>query len=100
MGSIAHLFLHAYRWPVALHKHLVRYRHRWLRRAPAWGGCTVHFAHPLWPQVRVERELADISYAGLCFATEPGEDLLYPGLVLSEVEVGLPGREPVRLRGF
>ena len=85
-------------WSVPLPEEVVRYRHRWLRRAPAWGGCAVHFAHPLWPQVRVERELADISYAGLSFATQPGEDLLYPGLVLPQVEVGVPGREPVRLR--
>ncbi|WNG42758.1 PilZ domain-containing protein [Archangium minus] len=85
-------------WSVALPRELVRYRHRKLRRAPAWGGCAAHFAHPLWPQVRVERELMDISYEGLSFATQPGEDLMYPGLVLPEVTVGLPGKEPVRVR--
>jgi hypothetical protein len=85
-------------WSVPLPTELVRYRHRRLRRAPAWGGCTARFAHPLWPQVRVERELMDISYEGLSFSTEPGEDLLYPGLELPEMEVGLPGREPVVVR--
>ncbi|HYO55446.1 PilZ domain-containing protein [Archangium sp.] len=85
-------------WEVPLPGEVVRYRHRKLRRAAAWDGCAARFAHPLWPQVRVERELTDISYEGLSFATEPGEDLLYPGLVLPEVEVGLPGKEPVRLR--
>ncbi|WNG32262.1 PilZ domain-containing protein [Archangium violaceum] len=85
-------------WSVALPRELVRYRHRKLRRAPAWGGCAAHFAHPLWPQVRVERELMDISYEGLSFATQPGEDLMYPGLVLPEVTVGLPGKDPVRVR--
>ncbi len=85
-------------WSVPLPRELTRYRHRKLRRAPAWGGCMARFGHPLWPQVRVERELTDVSYEGLSFATEPGEDLLYPGLVLPELEVGLPGREPVRLR--
>ncbi len=85
-------------WSVPLPREVMRYRHRKLRRAPTWGGCRVRFAHPLWSQVRVERELADISYEGLSFCTEPGEDLLYPGLKLPEVEVGLPGREPVRVR--
>ncbi|WP_434385179.1 PilZ domain-containing protein [Melittangium boletus] len=86
-------------WSVPMPRELVRYRHRRLRRAAAWGGCVARFAHPLWPQVRVERELMDISYEGLSFATEPGEDLLYPGLVLPELEVSLPGGRPVRLKG-
>ena len=85
-------------WSVPMPRELVRYRHRRLRRAPAWGGCLARFGHPLWPQVRVERELLDISYEGLSFATEPGKDLLYPGLELAELEVGLPGQEPVFLR--
>ena len=85
-------------WSVTLPREVVRYRHRKLRRAAAWGGCVARFAHPLWPQVRVERELLDISYEGLSFATEPGKDLLYPGLELAELEVGLPGQEPVFLR--
>ncbi len=84
-------------WTVPLPREVVRYRHRRLRRAAAWGGCKVSFRHPVWPQVRVERELADVSYEGLSFCTQPGEDLLYPGLVV-EAEVALPGREPVRLR--
>ncbi|PTL77051.1 PilZ domain-containing protein [Vitiosangium sp. GDMCC 1.1324] len=85
-------------WSVSLPREVMRYRHRKLRRASAWGGCAVRFAHPLWPQVRVERELMDISYEGLSFSTEPGADLLYPGLMLPEVVVALPGGEPVRLR--
>ena len=85
-------------WVAPLPRELVRYRHRWLRRAPTNGGCEVRFTHPLWSQVRVDRELLDISYEGLSFLTEPGEDLLYPGLKVPELEVGLPGLEPVRLR--
>ncbi|ATB29966.1 PilZ domain-containing protein [Melittangium boletus] len=86
-------------WSVPMPRELVRYRHRRLRRAAAWGGCVARFAHPLWPQVRVERELMDISYEGLSFATEPGEDLLYPGLVLPEMEVRMPGGRSVWLKG-
>lgn len=77
---------------------LVRYRHRWLRRAPAHSDCTLSFSHPLWPQVAVSRKLLDVSYEGLSFFTEPGEDLLYPGMKLPVVEVAMAGRAPVRLR--
>ena len=52
-------------WSVPLPRELVRYRHRRLRRAAAWGGCKVSFRHPVWPQVRVERELADIDQASM-----------------------------------
>ncbi len=74
---------------------LTRVRHRWLRRVPAHTGCAVSFSHPLWPQVTVRRGLVDISYEGLSFLTEPGEDLLYPGMRLPLLEVSMAGREPV-----
>ncbi|QAT81666.1 hypothetical protein EJ065_0051 [Corallococcus coralloides] len=77
---------------------LVRFRHRWLRRTQAHASCTVEFDHPLWPQVHVHRGLLDVSYEGLSFLTEPGEDLMYPGLRLPVMEVGLEGHAPVRLR--
>lgn len=76
---------------------LTRVRQRWLRRVAAHAGCAVSFSHPLWPQVTVRRELVDISYEGLSFLTEPGEDLLHPGMRLPMVEVSLAGREPVFL---
>lgn len=77
---------------------LVRFRHRWLRRTQASASCTLDFDHPLWPQVHVRRGLLDVSYEGLSFLTEPGEDLMYPGLRLPVIEVGLEGHLPVRLR--
>lgn len=76
---------------------LTRVRHRWLRRVAAHSGCAVSFSHPLWPQVTVRRELEDISYEGLSFLTEPGKDLLYPGMRLPMLEVSMAGREPVCL---
>ncbi|RJS21248.1 PilZ domain-containing protein [Corallococcus sp. H22C18031201] len=79
-------------------KELVRFRHRWLRRTLASPTCVLGFDHPLWPQVHVRRALLDVSYEGLSFLTEPGEDLMYPGLKLPVVEVSLDGRAPVRLR--
>lgn len=77
---------------------LVRFRHRWLRRTQASASCTLEFDHPLWPQVHVRRGLLDVSYEGLSFLTEPGEDLMYPGLRLPVMEVALDGHAPVRLR--
>ncbi|RKH62632.1 PilZ domain-containing protein [Corallococcus llansteffanensis] len=77
---------------------LVRFRHRWLRRTQAAASCTLDFDHPLWPQVHVSRGLLDVSYEGLSFLTEPGEDLMYPGLRLPVMEVALEGYAPVRLR--
>ncbi|MCP3102551.1 PilZ domain-containing protein [Myxococcus sp. K15C18031901] len=77
---------------------LVRYRHRWLRRAPPSSPCVLSFDHPLWPQVHVRRPVLDLSYEGLAFMTEPDEDLLYPGLRQPVLEVAMEGLPPVRLR--
>jgi hypothetical protein len=85
-------------WTMPLPREVVRYRHRWLRRAAVWGECEVRFSHPLWPQLRVGRQVLDVSYEGLAFCTEPGEDLVYPGLKLPELEVVREGHAPVRLR--
>ncbi|QDE87479.1 hypothetical protein BHS06_00145 [Myxococcus xanthus] len=79
-------------------RELVRYRHRWLRRAPPSRACTLSFDHPLWPQVHVRRQVLDLSYEGIAFLTEPGEDLLYPGLRQPVLEVVTEGMAPVRLR--
>lgn len=79
-------------------KELVRYRHRWLRRATPSSSCTLAFDHALWPQVHVRRPVLDLSYEGLAFLTEPGEDLMYPGMRQPVLEVSMEGLPPVRLR--
>jgi hypothetical protein len=48
--------------------------------------------------VHVRRPVLDLSYEGLAFITEPGEDLLYPGLRQPVLEVAMEGLPPVRLR--
>ncbi|QSQ11928.1 PilZ domain-containing protein [Myxococcus landrumensis] len=83
---------------VSLPTEVVRYRHRWLRRAPPSSPCTLSFNHPMWPQVHVRRPVLDLSYEGVAFMTEPGEDLLYPGLRQPVLEVAMEGMAPVRLR--
>jgi hypothetical protein len=84
-------------WMMPLPVELTRYRHRWLRRAPTNTECWLSFGHPLWPQVRVHRKMLDVSYEGLSFMTEPGEDLLYPGMRIPVMEVEMPGKAPVKL---
>jgi hypothetical protein len=84
-------------WMMSLPMELTRYRHRWLRRAPTNIDSHLTFDHPLWPQIRVHRRMLDVSYEGLSFMTEPGEDLLYPGMRIPAMEVEMPGRAPVKL---
>jgi hypothetical protein len=84
-------------WMMPLPLELTRFRHRWLRRAPTAIESHLTFDHPLWPQIRVHRRMLDVSYEGLSFMTEPGEDLLYPGMRIPAMEVEMPGRAPVRL---
>jgi hypothetical protein len=102
-SSVLHLEAHGAREEAGLLMmplpgELVRYRHRWLRRAPPSSPCTLSFHHPLWPQVHVRRPVLDLSYEGLAFPTEPGEDLLYPGLRLPLLEVAMDVLPPVRLQ--
>lgn len=84
-------------WMMSLPQELTRYRHRWLRRAPTNIESHLSFEHPLWPQIRVHRTMLDVSYEGLSFITEPGEDLLYPGMRIPCMEVEMPGRASVKL---
>lgn len=103
-SSVMHLEVHEAReeaglWVLPVPTELVRYRHRWQRRAPPTRPCTLSFDHALWPQVHVCRPVVDLSYEGLSFLTEPGEDLVYPGLRQRVLEVALEGTAPVRLSG-
>lgn len=84
-------------WMMSLPLELTRFRHRWLRRAPTAIESHITFDHPLWQQIRVHRKMLDVSYEGLSFMTEPGEDLLYPGMRIPAMEVEMPGRAPVKL---
>ena len=64
-----------------------RSRLRTERRLQAPPRAQVRAAHPLWPHVRILRPIIDVSFKGICFVSEPTEDLLYPGLRLEDVEV-------------
>ncbi len=82
-----------------LPKRMWQVRHRWHRRAPAPAGLRARFHHPLWNELGVlEREAVDLSFAGLALRNLP-EDLVFPGLVLQEIEVETAEGECIRLRG-
>jgi hypothetical protein len=72
-------------------------RRRWHRRVGAPPRLRVRAHHPLWPQIRIERPAHDVSYGGLSFKTDALDDLLYPGLVLNDVEVAWKGGESIRM---
>lgn len=77
-----------------------RIRHRWFRRVTVRGEVTVHFRHPLWPELTVQRrKVRDISYAGLSFEADRDEDLIFPGLEITELVVEAGTDAVIRLRG-
>jgi hypothetical protein len=60
-----------------------RVRHRFFRRVVTDGALRVQFRHPLWRDLRQGvHAVHNISYGGLCFAMDPEEDLLFPGLLI------------------
>ncbi len=76
-----------------------RVRHRWFRRGSVESNLTIHYQHPLWDMPPVKREVRDISFGGLCFATSPEDDLAFPGLVLPELTVTTQEGEIIKLCG-
>jgi hypothetical protein len=72
---------------------------RRFRRAAAPSGLHVQFDHPYSPGLKVRAPLLDLSRTGLSFSASAADDLLYPGLPISDLLV-CAGDEPVaRLRG-
>jgi hypothetical protein len=75
-----------------------RVRHRWFRRGPVRGTLRIRYQHPLWGEMPVvSREVRDISFGGLCFATDPTEDLVFPGLHIPDLELVTPSGEVIHL---
>lgn len=70
---------------------LVSRRHRWHRRVRAPSRLKMSVRHPLWPEVHIQRRVHDVSFSGLAFETDALDDLLYPGLVLHDLEVAWKG---------
>lgn len=83
-----------------LPSYIERIRHRGFRRVLVRTPVTVQFRHPLWPELSVpRRKVRDISYAGLSFEADRDEDLVFPGLELSEMIIEVTGGATIRMRG-
>ncbi len=80
-----------------LPEEVVRLRRRWRRRVEASAGYAIRFRHPHWPERELVREVNNLSDGGLSFRTEPRNDIVYPGLVLRDVEVTAPDAAPARM---
>lgn len=80
--------------------YIERIRHRGFRRVLVRTPISVQFRHPLWPELSLpRRKVRDISYAGLSFEADRDEDLVFPGLEISEMIVEVAGGATIRLRG-
>src|SRR3954467_7993306 len=78
---------------------LLRTRRRAVGRVRASGELTVRFRHPIWRELVAERTVRDFSFRGVSFWCDAVEDLVYPGLLMDEVEVSGEGlARPVRFR--
>ncbi|MFL5351553.1 hypothetical protein [Archangium sp.] len=80
-------------------RRLWKVRHRWHRRVPAPAGLRARFQHPLWGELgSLEREAVDVSFNGLCLRGS-AEDMVFPGLLLQQLEVRGEDGESILLRG-
>ena len=78
---------------------LLRTRRRAVGRVRSYGELQVRFRHPIWNEVHAVRTVRDFSFRGLSFWCDAVEDLVYPGLLLDDVEVsGLGLKRPVSFR--
>lgn len=66
---------------------VAKLRRRGDRRVPAPPQTTVSFAHPVWPELRMTRSVCDLSLGGLSVSTGAVEDLLYPGLLIDDMQI-------------
>jgi len=74
----------------AIPDQVTRLRRRWRRRVVVNGDHFLRFRHPLQP-TSVRCEIRDLSDGGLSFRANPERDLVYPGLILPDVEIVAPG---------
>ena len=77
-----------------------RVRHRWFRRCKVRRSITVSYRHPLWPEVTVSaRPVIDISFAGISFEVDMDNDLVFPGLEMTDIELRVEDEPPLYIHG-
>jgi hypothetical protein len=75
-------------------------RSRRARRARAGDGVRIKFDHPLWPELRVERRLLDLTQRGLSFEASNARECVYPGLVIPRLMVETSDGDEIALRAL
>jgi hypothetical protein len=78
---------------------LIRFHRRQDRRALAPPGARLSIRHPIWPEIRVECELRDVSWNGLSIYGCRVEDYLFPGLQNCLLEIAWKGGPAIKLAG-
>ncbi len=68
------------------------------RRVPAGADVSIAFDHPLWPTLRVERAMLDLTRNGLSFAAAQSRETVYPGLEIPNLLVVTGSGESIALR--
>ncbi len=77
-----------------------RVRHRWFRRCKVQRSIAASFKHPIWPEVVVSgRAVVDVSFAGMSFEVDAEEDLVFPGLEISDIELRVGDEPPLHMHG-
>ncbi|HVE82490.1 MAG TPA: hypothetical protein VND93_06570 [Myxococcales bacterium] len=79
---------------------MLRSLRRAVGRVRAGGELKIRFSHPRWRELSAIRTVRDFSFRGISFWCDAIQDLVYPGLLLDDVQVvgeGL-GDEPVSFR--
>lgn len=75
---------------------IVRVRRRRHRRALAPFRLRARFTHPLWDSIVVNAPIHDLSFEGISLDTDATRDILYPGLVIHDLEIFWKGAAPIR----
>jgi hypothetical protein len=70
---------------------IVRVRRRRHRRARAPFRLRARFTHPLWDTIIVDAPVYDLSLEGISIQTDASRDVLYPGLVVHDLDISWKG---------
>jgi hypothetical protein len=83
--------VYQFRWPggpvLRLPETIVRVRRRRHRRVRAPFRLRLRFTHPLWDSIVVSVPVHDLSVEGLSFDTDAARDVLYPGLLIQDLQI-------------
>jgi predicted RecB family endonuclease len=77
---------------------LLRTREDRFRRTAVKSPLKIRFTHPIWPEVTISRNVQTIAYDSVGCITQTHEDALYPGMLITDLQIEGPGQEAIRLQ--